>query len=861
MPKFPPRTLDEYRRKRSVDKTPEPFGAGASRPGLFVVQKHSATRLHYDLRLEWGGVLRSWAVPKGPSPDPADKRFAAETEDHPIEYADFEGVIPQGNYGAGPMIVWDRGRWTPLSDPEQGYLDGKLLFELSGYKLRGLFTLVRMKKPKEWLLIKETGDAHVRRGGTYPERSILSGLEVDELGRAGGRAAEVRAELERLQAPPRRLPAGEVEVMLAEQRDGPFDDEAWLFELKIDGFRAVAAREESQAALYYRRGANATAAYPELAAALLALPATHLVLDGEIAVLDEAGRPAFQRLQKRALLTQRRDIERAAIELPATYYAFDLLGFEEFDLRALPLLTRKALLRKVLPGPASPGPLRLLDHLPGQGIALYSSAKELGLEGIVGKRADSKYRAGRSRDWVKIRHERTGDFVVVGFTEPEGSRSGFGALHLALQGESGLVYVGRAGGGFGEKQLRETRAQLEAMRVAKPPCSGPVPKERGQVWVTPKLIVEVRYHQITDEGLLRQPVFLRFRPDKLEPDRLPPPEPELEPEPAPRPLRKAPRGASARSRAAAGWGPGELARRGGAASPFPKITNPEKIFWPGQGITKGDLIEYYRAVSPWLLPYLRDRPLTLTRYPDGIEGKSFFQKDAPAHTPGWVRTARVFSEGERDLDYIICDDLETLLYVINLGTIPLHLSASRISAPGSPDWCIIDLDPKGAPFAHVIQLARSVHALCEEIGLPSFAKTSGQKGLHVLIPLGGKLTHEQSKQLGELIARVVEAENVEIATTARAIAARGGKVYLDFLQNGQGKTIAGPFSARPVPGATVSTPLHWSEVNARLDPRKFDLQSVVARLKRAKKDPLRPVLELSPDLPAALLRLSQRVGR
>ena len=834
MPKFPPRALDEYRRKRSVGTTPEPFGEGArleSGPGLFVVQKHAATRLHYDLRLELGGVLLSWAVPKGPSPDPAEKRFAAETEDHPVEYADFEGVIPAGNYGAGPMIVWDRGRWTPIGDPEQGILDGKLLFKLQGYKLRGLFTLVRMKKPKEWLLIKESGDEHVRRGGTYPEQSILSGLEVAELGRAGERVQQIRAELERLAAKRRRLPASEVEVMLAEQRDQPFDDPAWIYELKIDGFRALAAREDGKGALFYRRGANATAAYPDLATALSALPATHLVLDGEIAVLDERGRPAFQRLQKRALLTQRRDIERAAIELPATYYAFDLLGFEEFDLRALPLLTRKALLRKLLPGVSSPGPLRLLDDLPGQGTALYNSAKELGLEGIVCKRGDSVYRAGRSRDWMKVRHQRTADFVVVGFTEPEGSRNGFGALHLALQGPApgGLVYAGRVGGGFSERELRETRAQLENTRIPKPPCTGPLPPGRGHAWVEPRLLVEVRYHEITQEGLLRQPTFLRFRPDKTEPDQLPgafaAPEPSL---PEPREV---------------------------------KISNPNKVFWPDDGTTKGDLIEYYRAISPWLLPYLRDRPVTLTRYPDGIAGKSFFQKDAPAHTPSWVRTARVFKDGERELDYFICDDLETLLYVINLGSIPLHLSASRVATPGFPDWCIIDLDPKGAPFAQVIQLAQAVHALCEEIGLPSFAKTSGQAGLHVLIPLGGKLTHDQSKQLGELIARVIEAENAGISTTERVISARGGKVYLDFLQNGQGKTIAGPFSARPVAGATVSTPLRWSEVNARLDPRKFTIRTVPGRLRRAKSDPLREVLELAPDLAGALGRLSARVAQ
>ncbi|TMB32703.1 MAG: DNA ligase D [Deltaproteobacteria bacterium] len=574
--------------------------------------------------------------------------------------------------------------------------------------------------------------------------------------------------------------------------------------------------------IFYRRGADATAVFPDLARALLALPAERFIADGEIAVLDDTGRPVFQRLQKRALLTAPRDVERAAAELPATLFLFDLLAFEDFDLRTLPLIERKKLLLQLVP---AAGPIRAVDYVEGQGRALYASVRELGLEGIVAKRAQSAYRSGRFRDWQKIRIDRVGDFAVVGFTRAEGSRTGFGSVHVAVQNTEGLVYVGKVGGGFSEKELTSARAELEALRLDKPPCMGPLPGGRGHTWVQPKLVVEVRYKEITEDGLLRQPTFLRFRSDKAPAECI---------EPGAPPVTLLPR-----------------------EVPF---SNLDKVFWPEDGYTKGDLIDYYRAVSPWLLPYLRDRPVVLTRYPDGIAGKSFFQKDAPDYVPAWVRTARVWSEeGGRDIDFFVCEDVDTLLYVINLGTIPLHLWASRMAKPQHPDWSIIDLDPKTAPFEDVVTLANAVHELCEEIGLPSFCKTSGQKGLHVLLPVGGQLTHAQSTTLAELIARAVESRFPRIATIERHIPSRKGRVYLDYLQNGHGKTIAGPFSARPVQGATVSMPLKWSEVNGKLDPRKFTLKTAPARMKKLRQDPLQPVLELSPDLQAALARLAGKL--
>ena len=857
--------LTRYREKRKVEGTPEPFGeASAERPYLFVIQKHAARRTHYDLRLEWGGTLISWAVPNGPSLDPSEKRLAVHVEDHPVEYADFEGVIPEGNYGAGEVIVWDQGRWTPLADLDEGMKKGKLLFELHGYKLRGVWTLVRMKTKgkttgKEWLLIKEH-DAWSRKGpeAAYSQESIFSGLTIEDLATGKSRAEEIRAELERLKAPRRKVRAPDVKLMLAETRDGAFSRPGWLWELKYDGYRLLAGRESGKTMLRYRHGMDSTATFPEIARAVSALPSDAFVLDGEVVVLDGNARPRFGLLQKRGLLQRRADIERAAVELPATYFAFDLLGFEDFDLRDLPLTTRKALLQRFVP---RAGPVRFADHVEERGDELLAAAGGLGLEGVVGKKADSTYRGARSADWLKVKLDRTGDFVVVGYTKPEGGRSGFGALHLAYWQDgaagtggaggsassagtggagSSLIYGGRVGTGFSDRLLDEIHARLEA-RVRKTPAfGGAVPTGRGHVWVEPELVVEVRFKEWTGDGLLRHPAFLRVREDKPIEECVREGDPGTAEEPA--------------------TPPPAPTRSYEAEEKVVPLSNLTKVFWPVEGYTKGDLIEYYRAISPWLLPYLADRPLVMTRYPDGIDGKSFFQKDAPNFAPDWIRLERIWSEhAEREIDYFVCDDLETLLYVANLGSIPLHMWASRVAAPERPDWCILDLDPKGAPFSNVVTIAKAIRELCEEIALPSFIKTSGATGLHVLLPLGGQCTHSESRVLGEILARVIEQRHGKIATTARALGARDGKVYVDYLQNGHGKTIAGPFSARPVPGATCSAPLKWSDVNDKLDPKKFTLKTLPARMKKLKDDPLAPVLTLKPDLQSALTKLTGRL--
>ena len=640
--------------------------------------------------------------------------------------------------------------------------------------------------------------------------------------------------------------AADVTLMLAETRDRPFSDDDWLFELKYDGYRLLVARDDGEPKLVYRRGGDATSTFPEIARALRSIPFKSFVMDGELVALDPEGRPSFQRLQQRSQLRRKTDIDRGAVEIPLTVFVFDLVAFEGRDLRSLPLVERKRALRDILhpersakasdpfaDGPAAASdPIRYTDHVEGRGAELYREIAGHGLEGMMAKRKASPYRGGRTADWLKIPCERTGDFAIVGFSAPKGTRAGLGALHLALRDGNELRYAGRVGTGFDDRLLQSLRRRLEAKRRPTPPCAGDVPKSAGHVWVDPELVCEVRFKELTDEGLLRHGVFVRLRDDKQ----------GLE---AVEALRTDDEAAA-----------GEKRGRGDRTIHF---TNLDKVFWPKERYTKGDLIDYYRRVWPWLEPYLRDRPLVLTRYPDGIDGKSFYQKDAPHYVPDWIRTERMWSESAgREIDYFVADDVDSLLYLVNLGTIPLHLWSSRTTSLDRPDYCILDLDPKGAPFRDVVTTARAIHRLCDSIELVHFIKTSGATGLHILIPLGARFTYDQSRQLGELLADVINRELPDITTMVRKVSDRGGKVYLDYLQNRHGQTIAAPYSARPVPGATVSTPLEWREVNDELDPRKFTIRTLPKRLERRKRDPVVDVLTLDQDVVAALGRLAER---
>ncbi len=567
-----------------------------------------------------------------------------------------------------------------------------------------------------------------------------------------------------------------------------------------------------------------------------ALPLDRFLIDGEIVALDPGGKPSFQRLQSRMGLTNPRDIERVAAQVPAVGVFFDCLMLDGHDLRRLPLQARKECLGLLLP---PLGQIRYGDHVPTQGEAFFAAASEAQLEGIVAKKASSVYLGGRSRDWIKIKCQRRQEFVIGGYTDPQGSRPYLGALHIGVYEGGRLTYVSKVGTGFDEAMLERLWDALRPLARSTSPFEVGGLTGRGHHWVEPRLVCEVRFTEWTDDGGLRHPTFMGLRTDKRPEECRREAPVTLLPEEEPRPLAPVPH-------------EGERVVR---------FSNLKKVFWPSDGYTKGDLIRYYDTVAPLLLPYLENRPLVLTRYPDGITGKSFFQKDAPDFVPSWVRTERIYSKDAlREIDYFIVNDAPTLSYVINLGTIPLHLWSARLGSLDRPDWLILDLDPKGAPFIDVVAVAQALHRILEELKLPSYVKTSGATGLHILLPLGARYTHEESRTFARLLALLGVEAVPAISTIARPIQSRGGKVYVDFGQNGHGRTIVAPYSVRPLPGAPVSCPLQWSEVTPDLDPASFTIATLPGRFVKM-ADPLAPVLTGSIDMAAAIARIERRHDR
>jgi bifunctional non-homologous end joining protein LigD len=656
--------LEKYREKRSAERTPEPFGRAPREPlvrsrGMFVVQEHAARRLHYDFRLEMDAVLRSWAIPKGPSLNPDDKRLAVMVEDHPIEYGDFEGLIPEGNYGAGAVIVWDRGEYRvidpPGADAAECVRAGKLDIEMHGFKLRGAFTLVRMRdrkqrgKPEEkeqWLLVKKrddfTSDADLT--AMHP-RSVLSGLTLAELREASGTGAKVARGLAKAGAPPFKI-ALEPEAFplnLAKLREDAFDGEDWLFELKYDGVRALALRDGDRMRLFGRNRREITRRYPEAALALAALPIDRFAIDGEIVVADETGRPSFQLLQRRINLADEHEIDRLSLALPVTFWAFDLLAFDGFDARPLPLETRKEFLAQLVKGE---GPVRYCDHVLARGKDFFAAAEAIRFEGIIAKRRRSPYRGTRGDDWVKLKCPQTKSFVIGGWTEPAGSRTHFGALLVGAYEPAGdLRFISRVGTGFDETRLRELHALMKARERSESPFRKPLPGEpappRGSHFCAPDLVGDVQFIEWTEDGGLRHPSFKGLAQD-VEPRTCAyegPANAGAVPEP--------PNDASAGAEPAA---PAPRPNHDGVPDRTFKPTHPEKLFWPDEGYTKGDLLQYYTTIAPWMLPYLKDRPVVLTRFPDGIGGARAFSRktrrpsrhsgSAPKKSTPKIRSAR-----------------------------------------------------------------------------------------------------------------------------------------------------------------------------------------------------------------------------
>ncbi|MHB8731607.1 MAG: non-homologous end-joining DNA ligase [bacterium] len=880
-------TLETYRRKRRFDQTPEPSGEAAparrgKRPARearprFVVQEHHATRLHWDLRLEMAGVLRSWAVPKGPSVDPADKRLAVLVEDHPIEYGEFEGVIPPGNYGAGTVLLWDRGTYSCREgDPVAAFEAGKMTIDFEGERLRGEFHFVRTKRNngRDWLLFKGK-DEYAEPGFVAAgRRSVVSGRTIEEIagdrgarwtsGPPGARSARAVSDDAPAGADPFPKP---FKPMLAESAKQPFERAGWSFEVKWDGVRALAfIRREGPAqdiVVYGRSLRRLNAQFPEIVDALAGLDVDSAVLDGEIFAPDDGGRPSFHRLQQRLHLNAASGERPAAGEVHVAYALFDCLYLDGRDLRARPFSERRA----ALEGLALPAGLIKADAIDERGTALFEAAREHGFEGIVAKKASGPYRPGvRSADWVKVKIRRTLEAVVGGLTRGRGERStSFGALVLGqYDGTGALVHIGQTGGGFSEADLarfRQVLAPLETKTcpfAKRPQVPGPV------TWLRPEVAVEVEYGEWTPDGLLRFPVFLRLRDDIAAKDvRLERPD-AATPVPADR------RPAVAKLQPSAAAPPPGLA-----------FTNLGKVYFPGTGYTKRDVIEYYRRIAPYIIPHLADRPLTLRRWPDGIDGDDFFQKDVP-DAPPFVRAERVWSDqGDRDIRVIVGADEVTLLWLAQMGCIEMHPWFSRLTPITSAEWgerrggrptttfggsetaiessvlnypdvVVFDIDPFIFPegqkpvvrhgekdpdfsrsgFAGARQAGLWVRDALVGLGLRPFVKTSGKTGLHVVVPIRRRYTYAQTHAFAKTLAEWLTAQHPDDLTTAWAVDRRVGKVFLDYNQNVRGKTMAGVYSLRPIPEAAASVPVTWDELEAGFDPLRWTIETVFDRLAR-----------------------------
>ncbi|MET0592208.1 MAG: DNA ligase D, partial [Polyangiaceae bacterium] len=826
---------------------------------------------------------------------------------------DFEAVIPEGNYGAGAMIVWDRGRLRYLEGSgEDGVARGKIDFELTGYKLRGRFGLIltgnegrrrqkgekagatpargrddsrdggldvhgeprRGPPPNEWLLVKKP-DAFVKKESIVDAepRSVLSGLTVEEL-------TESAVVIEKLEDRARELGAKEGAVdsrkltaMLCTHPDVPdpmadgslLHRKGYIYELKLDGFRIIADKRGEDAALFFRKLGSANAHYPEIVRAMRALPAHRVVLDGEVVAFDENGRPSFQRLQGRMTAQKPQAKNFTWTDSPVTYVVFDLLALGPLDLRHLPVVARKTLLAELLRGK---GAIRVLDHIPNDGRPLYAFCQKEKLEGVIGKKADSVYVPGpkRTGDWIKVKCDRDEEFVVIGFTEGEGARKRLGALDLGAYEDGVLKVRGKAGSGLDDRTIDELLARLEPLAIELSPAEGEFePTPRKRTFVKPEVVVNVRFGGWTDVARLRHPVFRGIRNDvKPEECTAGPPAPmsalegsKLDEETLEEERSSSP---SPAPNDAAGDAQGDE----GAAPPAHKsrvvVSNPKKIFWPNDKLTKKDLCDYYMAVADVLLPHLRDRPVVLVRYPDGIAGKSFYQWNVPQGTPSWVKTITIArdEDGGSRVTCFLVNDADTLLYIANLGCIPIHVLAARSKTIEMCDFITFDFDIGTSPIAHAVELALSLRKLLTELGLVGYPKTSGQSGLHVLVPMGPGVAFVAAKALVELIGRLLERMHFKIGTMERRIKERNQRVYIDTGQTGRSRTIVAPYSVRAHEGATVSTPLDWDEVNATLTPTRWSMLSVPARIEEM-GDPMEKLLAERPDVARAVTRLETMV--
>ncbi|HEY2351578.1 MAG TPA: DNA ligase D [Candidatus Acidoferrum sp.] len=914
--------LAEYQKKRHFERTPEPSGSvSKSAKRLFVIQKHAATRLHYDLRLEVDGVMKSWAVPKGPSMNPGDKRLAVHVEDHPLEYRKFEGIIPKGQYGGGEVIIWDQGTYElegPL-DANAQMARGDLKFVLHGKKVRGSFVLVKLKNSKdqkEWLLIKHKDEfVDANWDAESLAQSVVSGRTLEDV--KLGRTARQPLEASQISALPgarkASMPSG-VSLTLASISEKPFSSPDWLFEVKWDGVRGIAYVANGKVLVRSRAEREITFEYPEVADLANQLDAEEAIVDGEIVALDEAGRSVFQKLQNRSGV---RNPSPALLEsIPATYYAFDLLYCDGYDLRKTPLEKRKELLKKIL-HPNSH--IRYSEHEVEKGQELYEAARQQSLEGIIGKKRDSAYVGQRTSLWLKFKIVNELDAVICGWTAPRRSREFFGALVLGIYNGPKLEFIGSVGTGFDHAAQKNIYKQLEKLRQPDSVFDPPPKLKEAIEWVEPRLVARVKYGNWTEGHRLRAPVFMGLRTDMsaeectvqaARPGKARAPEIEANAGEEPKRPERAVRtkvGATKKSATVAPTNnlvaakatravtraptsPAE-ARRSDPSSGKKMIvttnlekeiresssetkdvqvdgkvlhfTHLNKIYFPESGIRKRDLLAYYARIGPLMLPFLKDRPLVLRRYPNGIREKAFFQKEAPDSIADWVQRAMIHSD-ERggEMPYVMANDLASLLYLTNLGCIDHNPWSSRFESQDYPDYVFFDLDPTpGTPFSTVLQIARTIHEILASIRLSCYLKTSGASGFHIFVPLQPEYTYEQTRGFAALVGHMASDELPGLITFERTVSKRPqGKVLMDALQNAWGKPLATVYSARAYPGAPVSTPVTPAELKKNFAADQWTINTLEKRLK-AVGNLWADFWKTRQSLSAALDLLDQRLSR
>ncbi|WP_342085955.1 DNA ligase D [Dyadobacter sp. OTU695] len=904
-------SLTKYNEKRSFDKTPEPKGGKAAKEELiFVIQKHDASRLHYDFRLEMDGVLKSWAVPKGPSTDPSVKRLAMMVEDHPYDYKDFEGIIPEGNYGAGTVMVWDFGTYEPLEEVNgklkgvkgkkaqeklalKELYSGSLKVKLNGKKLKGEYALVKTKGMEEnaWLLIKHrdsfaSEDDITEKDRSAVSRRTLQGIEKDgdavwesnheekkpAKTKSAGKTeakdpaedaavekkspdADVAAILKK--GKEQKFPA-DLQPMLATLVDGPFDDPGWEYEVKWDGYRALAYLNKGEVTLQSRNKKSFNdkfyPVYQQLGEWKI-----NAVMDGEIVVINEKGLSDFNALQN----------WRSEADGELVYYAFDILWLEGKSLIHLPLTERKAILQSIVD---ENSPVQLGYSIAADGKAFFEAAQKMGLEGIIAKKSDSEYYPGiRTRDWLKIKISKRQEVIIAGYTLNEGSSKLFSALLLAAYDKGELQYVGKVGTGFKEKQQKEMMALFKPLITKKSPFKEtpdynkpsrfrPNPPHANATWLKPELVCEISFTEITQDGVFRHPSFEGMREDKSAKDVVrevekPAEEVVEEIEAKSEKIIKKP----AKAKRKTLLNPKEETQVRKINGHEVKFSNLGKLYWPDDKIQKRELINYYYQVAPFILPYLENRPLSLNRFPNGIKGKSFYQKNVTGKVPDWIETTPYVSEGENK-NFMLCNDEATLLYMANLGAIDVNPWNSRIETPDNPDWCLLDLDPDTTnTFEQVIETAQAIKGLLDSLSVPSYCKTSGSTGLHIYIPLGAKYSYDQCQLFAEWVAGQVQHQLPDFTSVERMTKNRKGKLYIDYLQNRAKAMLAAPYSVRPKPGATVSMPLHWDEVKIGLQLKDFTIYNAIERIQQ-EGDLFKPVLGEGIDLEEVIEKMDVTAG-